>query len=437
MLLVSRQFILTAILSGLMVACTTNSSQPTTPVVTTVILNTETPIPIVQAPTQQPEPVQTSAAPSRIVIWLPEPLLPLDNNPANELFTRQIEAFEASQDNIEVELRLKKATGLGSVMSTLRTASPVAPGVLPDLTLMRREDLLAAVQARLVFPLEGEISSAILGDLFPSALQLGQVDNELFGLPYMLEAQHLTYRPNEVPHRTLRFDDILNNQISFAMPVGQTNQINRILLTQYLDAGGVLPQGEEVVFDADALQITLGFYEQAVLNGLIDPAVLNYTSPADYQAALIAGTLDAGIITSTGYLNLLATDATLQFGSIPTASGQTVGKVDGWMWVITTSSANQQTLAISFLNWMLNATRQSEYSRTINMIPSRQNALQSWDNSPYIAFIQELLNNAVLPLSDSDGGTIARAVQNALIAILAGESTAEEAANNLLSRLPG
>ena len=302
---------------------------------------------------------------------------------------------------------------------------------------MRREDLLAAVLARLIFPLEGEISSAIVGDLYPRALQLGQVENELFGLPYMLEVQHMTYRPTEVPNRTLRFEDILNNQITFALPVAQTTQINSVLLTQYLDAGGALPAGDEFVFNPDALLLILGFYEQAVLNGLIDPAVLNYTSPADYQAALVAGTLDAGVVSSTDYLHLLASDPTLQFGSIPTASVQTIGKVDGWMWVMTTSNANQQALATSFLNWMLNATRQSDYSRSINMIPSQQSALQLWDASPYVDFVQELLNNALLPLSDSEGGTIARAVQNAMVAILNGESTAEEATNNLLSRLPG
>ena len=113
MLQACRKFVLTLALIGLMVACTANSNQPTTPVVTTVVLNTETPLPVLQAPTQQPEQEPTPAAPARIVIWLPEPLLPLDNSAAIELFHRQIEAFQTTQDNIEVILRLKKATGLG------------------------------------------------------------------------------------------------------------------------------------------------------------------------------------------------------------------------------------------------------------------------------------------------------------------------------------
>ena len=438
MLQFARQLMFMATLGTLLVACTSSaSSLPNTPSITAEILSTPTPQPVLQAPTQQPEQEPTPLAPTHMVIWLPEPLLPLDNSTALEMFTRQIEAFQTAHGNVEVDVRLKKVDGLGGVMSTLRAASPVAPGALPDLTLMRREDLLAAVQARLVYALEGEISSAIVGDLYPRALQLGQVEDALYGLPYMLEVQHMTYRLAEGATLPSRFEDILNRRISFAMPVAQTNQINSVLLTQYLDAGGTLPEGDSITLNANALQNTLTFYEQAVLNGLIDPAVLNYTSPADYQAALIAGTLDAGVVDSTGYLNLLTSDDTLQFGPVPTTSGQIVGEVDAWLWVMTTSSADRQALAARFLNWMLNATRQGEYSRTIHMIPSQQSALQLWDDSPYIDFVQELLGNALLPLSDSEGGTIARAVQNALVAVLAQESTAEEATRDLLSRLTG
>ena len=67
-------------------------------------------------------------------------------------------------------------------------------------------------------------------------------------------------------------------------PVAQTSQINGVLLTQYLDSGGTLPENglNDIDPDAHCLQ-TLQFYEQAVVRGLIDPAVLNYTSSADYQ----------------------------------------------------------------------------------------------------------------------------------------------------------
>lgn len=417
-----------------LVACTTTQAAPTSNSVTaeSLLTPTATPVPVAQAPT--PTVIPTPQEPTRMVIWWPEPLSPLDNGDAADMLSQQISAFQVAQGNVDVRLRLKTESGLGGIISTLRAASPVAPGALPDLTLMRRADLQAAVQAGLIYPLEGSVSSATVGDLYGSALALGQVNGQLYGLPYMLEAQHMAYSTENIPASS-RFSDILASGISFALPVAQTDQINGVLLTQYLSAGGILPDDGDITIDADALLQTLGFYQEAMNEGLVDATVLNYTSPADYQIALVSGALDAGVVSSTAYLNFLEAGESLSFGPVPTQTGEIVGELNGWMWVMTTASPERQALAARFLNWMMNATRQGEYSRTINMIPSQRTALQVWENTAYIDFIRQLLNNGLLPLSDSEGGSIARSLQNALVAVLSGEATAAGATDELLARL--
>ncbi len=392
---------------------------------------TETAQSTVAAPTSSPTPTPLL---TNMVLWWPDALWPATNGDAAEILAGQISDFQASQGNVEVELRLKKVTGLGGILSTLRAASPVAPGALPDLTLMRREDLLAAADSGLIHPLEGEISTAILGDLYPTALALGQINGELYGLPYLVEVQHMAYRPMENLPPSSSFADILANQIRFALPAAQTEQINNLLLNQYIDAGGQLP-GATGGIDVDALRRTLQFYQDAVDQKLIDPGVLNYTSPSDYEDALLAGDIDAGVISSTGFLQLLQSGQNLNFGPVPTYTGSTLGEIDGWMWVMTTSSADRQALAARFLNYILNATRQGDYSRSIQMIPSQRTAFHTWDESSYTAFVRELLDSSLLPITDEEGGTVARAIQNALVAVLSGQSTAEEATLDLIDRL--
>jgi ABC-type glycerol-3-phosphate transport system substrate-binding protein len=404
--------------------------------VTAELIRTDTPVAVAQEPTLAPSPTlePTPAALPSMVIWWPEPLAPLNNAEANELLSEQISAFKASQGNIDVQLRRKLENGVGGIMSTLRAASPVAPGALPDLTLMRRSDVTSAAQAGLIYPLEGLISSSISNDLYRAALSLGQVNDQLYGLPYLLEVQHMAFNPQEQTPPS-RFEDILEQQVSFALPVAQVDQINNVLMVQYLDAGGTLPTGETTTLDTDALFATLHFYEDALGQGLIDPAVVNYVSAADYQADLLDGTLGGGLVNSTQYLNLIQSGATLEFGPVPTVSGSIVGEVDGWMWVLTTSSADRQALAGRFLNWMLSAERQVEYSQAVNMIPSQRTALQTWEDSPYIRFLRQLLNNALPPVSDSEGGAIIRSVQNALVAVLSQTSTADQAVQDLMERL--
>jgi len=425
---------------SLLVACSVGAASPADTLTAESIL-VETPLVetpaatvIVQQPTPTPAPtIEPTPAVTRLVIWWPVSLAPMDNSEAAELLSEQISAFRAAQGNVEVQLRRKLDSGVGGIMSTLRTASPVAPGALPDLTLLRREDMQAAAQSGLIYPLDGQTPPAVLDDLYRSAQTLGQIGSNLYGLPYLMDVHHMAYSSADaaVPSR---FEDILTQQISFALPAAQTGVMNNILLIQYLDAGGTLPANGLEDTDVEALLTVLQFYEQATQQGLIDPAVLNYTSPADYRTSLTSGTLAAGGINSSLYLNLLeAADTALNFGPIPTASGALVGQVDGWMWVMTTANADRQALAARFLSWMMDATRQSEYSQATNMIPSRRSALQAWPANAYISFIHQLLNNP-LPLAGSDSGTIARAMQNALVAVLAGEASAEAAVQDLVNQ---
>lgn len=424
------------LLAVLLVACSpANSTVGRANNVTAELIRTDTPVAVVQEPTLAPSATlePTAVALPSMVIWWPEPLAPLNNAEANELLSEQISGFKAAQGNIDVQLRRKLENGIGGIMSTLRAASPVAPGALPDLTLMRRSDVTLAAQAGLIYPLEGLISSAISNDLYRAALALGQVNGQLYGLPYLLEVQHMAFSPREEAPPS-RFEDILAQQMTFALPIAQIDQINNVLMVQYLDAGGRLPADAAIGLDADALFTTLHFYEDALGQGLIDPAVINYVSAADYQAELLDGTLGGGLVNSTQYLNWLQSGVTLDFGPVPTVSGSVTGEIDGWMWVLTTPSVDRQALAGRFLNWMLNAERQGEYSQAVNLIPSQRTALQTWADGPYIRFLRQLLNNAVPPVSDSESGALVRSVQTALVAVLTQTSTADQAVQDLLDR---
>jgi ABC-type glycerol-3-phosphate transport system substrate-binding protein len=104
------------------------------------------------------------------------------------------------------------------------------------------------------------------------------------------------------------------------------------------------------------------------------------------------------------------------------------------MWVLTTTNAERQEVAIEFLNWLMDATRQNEYSAAIHMIPSQRSTLRLWQDEAYSEFVGELLDNALLPVPES---TNARALQNAFSAVLLGRSTAEEATQNILEQVGG
>jgi ABC-type glycerol-3-phosphate transport system substrate-binding protein len=370
-----------------------------------------------------------------MVIWLPEPLFPQDNPNANTVIAEQIRAFEASENGLQIEIRLKQEQDIGGTLSTLRTASVVAPGALPDVTLLRHDDLLTARQAGLIYPLAGSISSNAVGDLYPAALQLGRVDGKLFGLPYMLEVQYLIYRPEKVTFSSSKLDDLLRSGTAFSFPAARSDGVNDVFALQYWAAGGTLPVSSAPALNVDALRETLRFYEQATQAGVIDPDVLEYSEATDYLADLDNGTLNAAVVNSSLYFRLLAQGQNWRAVPVPTSSGKPVTTLNGWMWVLTTQNADRQALAERFINWMMDAEQQALYAKAVYMIPSQRSAAHiALTTAGDADLLNTMLANPSLLLTSNGGGTLARAMQSALVSVITGQRTADQATQEVIAQ---
>jgi len=392
-------------------------------------------LPTATSTTPTPAPTPTESGPARLTIWWPEPLAPLDNETAAEVLSQQLSAFQRENSDISVDFRLKRVENVGGILSTLRAASAVAPGALPDLTLLRRDDMLIAAQAGLLHPLDNRVSQAVREDLPGVVLELGSYNDQLLGLPYTLELLHVAFPPGMEAPEALTLDSLLAEEIPFVFPAGRTSGLNHVLLVQYLAAGGAVSETGGLVVDASALRSTLRFYEEALGRGLVDPIALEYVRPTDYRSHLITESRGAFVVTSTMYLELVDAGVELGIAPIPTHDGTAMTVQDGWLWVLTTSDAERQERALRFLNWMLDAQRQIEYAQVLHMLPSQRTALRQLRYPEYARFVNNLLSNAILPLSESASGTTARAMQSALAAVMTGQRTAEEATRDVLNQL--
>jgi ABC-type glycerol-3-phosphate transport system substrate-binding protein len=395
-----------------------------TPTVPTAVVATS-----VAAATAEP----TSSGPLTLTIWWPEPLAAIDNQDAADLLSEEISAFQTSNPDVIVEFRLKKVQDVGGIMSTLRSANLVAPRALPDLTLMRRSDLLTAAQSGLIIAIDERSGTAILNNLPPIVGALGQVNDRLYGLAYTIEVQHLVYQAGTYALDRWSFANVLDQQASFVFPAGRANSLSDVFMAQYRAATGTL-ENSTLTVDADQLRTLFQFYQDAVEAGVIDPIVLEYIVPDDYRAGLAAGTIPAGVVTSTLYLKM--NNEALTFAPIPTESGQPTTVVDGWMWVLTTADLEQQAVALRFVNWMLDIDRQGRYNQAISMLPSQRATLRQWETPDYATFVDMLLNNATLPLGESPGSMTARVIQSALASVISGQRSATEATQDVIAQLP-
>ncbi len=408
------------------------SAAPTTQ---TIVTLTTVPTVTSIAPTPSETPEVTPEGPLILSVWWPEPLAPISNDDAALLLTDQVDGYELTQPDVRVEIRLKKPNDVGGIMDTLRAAYQVAPDALPDLTLMRRDDLLEAVKDKLIQPVSGTVLSTIRTDLYPAALELGLVNRQLYGLPYVLDIEHIAYRPVLLGGSFARFASVLSENQKFIFPAGIASDSNNMLLLQYLSAGGTLTQINAAKLDINALQTVYTFYQDALAKGIFDASVLNYVSPDDYQAALIDGQINAALVTSNEYLDLLRRGQDLSAAPLPLAAGDPTTIVNGWMWVVVTKDSERQAAALRFLEWMLDVNRQTAYTEAINVLPSRRATMQQWSNSDYGQFTNTLLLNARIPIALEDNSVVLQAMQSALAAVISGQRTAEQAAQDVVNQV--
>lgn len=378
------------------------------------------------------EVTETPVPPITITIWLPDSFARVNDAEINPLLLNQSNAFLEENPNIIFDIRLKPVGQRGGIMSTLRSASNAARGALPTLTLVRRQDLLFAQASGYLQSLEG-FPSSIQGDL-TTALQLGQVNDVLYGVPYLLELQHMVYRPSEdVNYDDWSFSAVLDRNEAFTFPAGRINGLNEVLALQYMVSGGLV-DGTGLVLDQRALTDIFNFYEAATDNELITGASLNYTMPSNYLIEFNSGEINTAVLNSSTYLSLYANDDSLGMASIPTETGDPTSFMNGWMWVMVTANAQEQAIALDYLTWMMNTERQAEIAQSVLMLPSRQSSFElglanDVAIDPYLA----LLDNAVMPLTDSEIGSLGRTIQINFASILTLESSAEDAIEAVVS----
>lgn len=377
------------------------------------------------AAAQQIPPATPATSPS-LVIWLPDDLA-MPGSEALILFQEQTDTFSNNRE-VSIELRVKKSSDVGGILSTLRSASTVAPGVLPALTLVRRSDLLISAQEDLIQPVENllppSLSAAISG-----ALPLCRVNNTLYGVPYLLEVLHTTWRlENSRSTSRWDFDSVLRHGQPFIFPGSASVGLNNTVLTQVIAADGLTETGA-LALNVAALQDILAFYEAAATSGIIKTEVLGYSSSRDYLSRIQSGEPVTAVLTSTQYLRLRDTPegADLRPGFVPTPNGRPATLLDGWCWVIVTQDEARQELAASYIAALDDASSMRAIANTLNILPARPDLLRDVVGTRDEGFYRELLQNVWVSPQSSTSLALERAIQDALAAIINHQTSAVDA----------
>ncbi|MCZ2097067.1 MAG: extracellular solute-binding protein [Anaerolineae bacterium] len=383
-------------------------------------------------PGQQATPVG-----SRVRVWWPDELYPAGGSAAEDILLRQWDGFRSTYRSYDLEIRRKRASGLGGILSTLRAASGVAPGALPDLTLMRRADMVAAAAEGLLVPVADWVPADLLaGDLLPGVEALGEIEGVLYGVPYALTLTHTLYRPSALSTPPRSFADILRDapHYLFAGGSGSSAAVNTTVLLQYTHAGGRLVDAAgDPALDRDPLLRVLQYYATGVAQGIFGPELLEYSLPASYWNAFAGGDADLIGVESSFYLSHQSEVPNAALATTPTHDGAATTALNGWMWVLVTHDADRQDRARAFLSWMMRVSQQAALTEALGVVPSQTRALALWQNQTYAQFATGLFPSGQI-VAGVQRNSAAAALQASFADVLEGiapEQAADEAIASL------
>jgi len=382
-----------------------------------------------KSPTPSPSP---HAPPSTITVtlWSTEAFIPSLDTPTGEVMEGIYRGFQEAHPDIAVQFVPKRPYGKGGILDFLLTASAVAPQTLPDLVTIDLSQVEFLLGKEILQPWDGLIPEEVGDDLFPRIRQAGSKEGQLVAFPFQADIEHLVYSPSLIDSPPRTWDELRSQETTYAFPAGGEEGANSFLI-QYLALGGSLVD-EEGNPDLDGAVLTqvLEFYRDGYEVGYISPSVLALESLDDSWALFKEGGVAMANVSSQ---HLLMEGAGVAYAPLPTKNGTQATMARCWAFVLLTSDPRRQAAAAEFVKWFLTPENLTAWAQASGHLPPSRSALRlSIEDTAYRLFVRRQMEAAYFQPSNEE---IATALQQAVVDVLSGNATPQEATDQVMQTL--
>jgi len=315
---------------------------------------------------------------TRLVIWVPPEMDPELEKPAAELFTEKLQSYSVLNDDIEIIVRVKAASGAGGLLDALTATSSAAPNALPDLIALSREDLESAALKGLVYSMDGLTDLADSGDWFGYAREMALLQGSTYGLPFAGDALALVYLPESLSEFPASWTDLLASDAVVAFP-GQSNQA-LFQLSLYEGEGGVIQDNQRrPILELDPLTEVFYLIQDGVTEGTFVEDYNQYQTLTQVWTAFRDGQTDVALVWASDYLQ---DDTSILADLTPLLpmSGGSVSIGDGMSWALASPDENRQAMAVDLAEYLLDPAFLAEWTSMIGYMPTRSSALEAWED---------------------------------------------------------
>ena len=369
-----------------------------------------------QTPTPAPPP-------GKLILWLPPELDPNAETEAAAILKARLDEF-ASQNSIEIEVRVKAVSGGGGLLDALRTTHTAAPASSPDVVALSREHLTRAFQDEVVFWNEG--LQTVMSDLdwYNFGRDAGMVQGEVIAVPFKGVPMGLVYDSVSQLVPGNEWVDTRSNFGYFGFAADDPR--GTFLLLLYMSLGGQV-QNEQGLTILQEAPLT------AALQTLKDG--LNARHFSD-QSVTIQNYEQVWQAFSTRSINtaFLPVDVVLRGMETtseapdPAFTSPSMTLTDAWVWALGSEEPQRQELALDLIAHLSETQFLAEWSEALKALPARPTALGAWEEISLKPALEKMASGAVLYPPDAVMNDLGPILRNATLLILRDNADVAETA---------
>lgn len=349
------------------------------------------------------------AQPPVLRVWLPDLFSPAAGNEAADLLGERLASFEAQHPDLTLEVRIKASGEQSSVVDLLSVTNRAAPAALPDLILLSRSELEAAVLEGLIHPVDGLSTALEDPNWYGYAQQLAHIQNTGYGLPLAGNALVLVYYPEL--DTLVSWEDVFASEGNLVFPAGRSQAL--VGLSLYASVGGEILDSQGLpTLERDALVRVLTLVQEGMSAEVFPVSLANVTTEAQTLQIYRGGSANKAIISIFNYQP--AEDGAIS--PLPGLEGEPFSYATGWVWALAGSKPETQQLAVELAEFLVEEPFIREWTRLTGHLPTRPSSVEANNRT-----LTAILESAQPIPSDNVLAVLGPLMQEALVRVLNGE----------------
>lgn len=368
-------------------------------------------------------------------LWLPPQFDPASDSPAGLLLQARLDEFQRRNPRVSIETRVKAVSGPGGLLDSLTTASAAAPQALPDLVALPRDLLETAALKGLLLPLDNLTNALDDPDWYTYAASLARLQKNIYGLPFAGNALVQVYHPGKVAKPPASLQAVLDTGQPLIFPAAGDQPYFTLAL--YAASGGVVTdeQGRPYLSPLELTQV-FTFYLSAEKAGVMSAGLLTQLQGEDQAWEAFLGNKAGLTVTwASRFLGSRADD--IAIAPIPTPNGKAFTLATGWVWALAGRDETKRKLTVELAEFLTESDFLSTWTQAAGYLPTRPSSLGPGSNVSFQKMIGKIaLSAQLLPPTDVLS-SLENPLEQAVLAILKGQSDPALAAQTAASSLTG